>query len=136
MKFLVSVIGFNAKQFESNYASYITNKNGDYDSSMEYVLNAPQTIYDEINGLSEEFIEIIESPYHYMILSDSSFVYEKNSIISADRLIDDYIDCCCNNRETLGTIEWLNKLKENRQYDIAMDFISDAWGLEVEKCCC
>ena len=58
--FRVNVIGFNADQFRDNYSEYIKSEHEVYFENVEFELQAPQEIYDEIAGLKEEFIEIME----------------------------------------------------------------------------
>ena len=59
-KFRVNVVGFNADQFRDNYSEYITSEHEEYFESVEFELEAPQEIYDEIADLKEECIEILE----------------------------------------------------------------------------
>lgn len=58
--FRVNVVGFNADQFRDNYSEYIlSEREGVYDDRV-FELEAPQEIYDEIDDLKEECIEILE----------------------------------------------------------------------------
>lgn len=58
--FRVNVIGFNVPVFMINYASYIIKwEHGWFDDRI-FTLNAPAEVYDEISGLTEECIEILD----------------------------------------------------------------------------
>lgn len=58
--FRVNVVGFNADQFRDNYSKYIKSEEEAYCENVEFVLEAPQEVYDEIDNLKEEHIEILE----------------------------------------------------------------------------
>ena len=58
--FKVNVVGFNADTFRENYSKYIKSEHDVYFENVEFELVAPQEIYDEIAGLKEECIEILE----------------------------------------------------------------------------
>lgn len=58
--FKVNVVGFNADTFRENYSKYIKSEHDVYFEDVEFELKAPQEIYDEIAGLKEECIEILE----------------------------------------------------------------------------
>ena len=71
----------------------------------------------------------------YKIISDSENVYQPNTIITSDTLINDFIDTC-NERENADLIEWLYTLKEsNTDNSItqAISFIADAWNIHLEE---
>ena len=57
-RFNVSVIGCNADVFFNNYKKYVIDQYPSLYDNMIFALNAPQEIYDEIKGLTEEGIEI------------------------------------------------------------------------------
>lgn len=59
-KFRVNVVGFNADTFRDNYSEYIKSEHEVYFDNVEFELQAPQEIYDEIADLKEELIEILE----------------------------------------------------------------------------
>lgn len=59
-KFRVNVVGFNADIFRERYSEYIKSEHEVYFENVEFELQAPQEIYDEITGLKEELIEILE----------------------------------------------------------------------------
>jgi hypothetical protein len=65
-KFKVSVVLFNTDKFRDDYSQYITSETEDY-VNVVFTLNAPQNIYDEIAGLKEECIEIIEEEETFTI---------------------------------------------------------------------
>lgn len=58
--FSVNVIGFNVETFMIAYAGYIKSEHEVYFENVEFELQAPQEIYDEIDNLKEEMIEILE----------------------------------------------------------------------------
>lgn len=58
--FRVNVVGFNADTFRDNYSEYIKSEHEVYFENVEFELQAPQEIYDEIDNLKEELIEILE----------------------------------------------------------------------------
>lgn len=58
--FKVNVVGFNSDTFRENYSKYIKSEHDVYFENVEFELEAPQKIYDEIAGLKEECIEILE----------------------------------------------------------------------------
>lgn len=59
-KFQVSVVAFNADTFKEKYQKYIKNEHEVYFENVVFDLQAPQEIYNEINNLKEELIEIIK----------------------------------------------------------------------------
>lgn len=58
--FTVNVIGYNVETFMILYACYIMAWHEGWYDDRVFELEAPQEIYDEIAGLKEECIEIIE----------------------------------------------------------------------------
>ncbi len=58
VSFSVSVIGCNADTFQENYGEYIQAFRNDVMGNKVFFLDAPQSVKDEIAGLSEEGIEI------------------------------------------------------------------------------
>lgn len=58
--FRVNVVGFNADTFRDRYSEYIKSEHEVYFENVEFELEAPQEIYDEIDDLKEECIEILE----------------------------------------------------------------------------
>ena len=58
--FSVNVVGFNADIFRERYSEYIKSEHEVYFENVEFELQAPQKIYDEIDDLKEEMIEILE----------------------------------------------------------------------------
>lgn len=57
--FRVNVAGFNADTFRDNYSKYIKSEHEVYFENVEFELQAPQEIYDEIDNLKEEMIEVV-----------------------------------------------------------------------------
>jgi len=58
--FSVNVIGFNVETFMITYAGYIKSWHEGWFDDRVFELEAPQEIYDEIDNLKEEMIEILE----------------------------------------------------------------------------
>ena len=58
--FTVNVVGFNADTFFIVYADYIKSWHEGWFDDRVFELEAPQEIYDEIDNLKEELIEILE----------------------------------------------------------------------------
>ena len=58
-EFQVSVVGFNADKFRDDYEDYIINES-EFCGNVIFTLYAPNSIYDKIEGLKEECIEIME----------------------------------------------------------------------------
>ena len=58
--FRVNVVGFNADIFRERYSEYIKSEHEEYFENVEFELQAPQEIYDEIADLKDECIEILE----------------------------------------------------------------------------
>lgn len=58
--FRVNVVGFNADVFRDNYSEYIKSEHEVYFENVVFELQAQQEIYDEIDDLKEEMIEILE----------------------------------------------------------------------------
>lgn len=59
-QFQVSVIGCNAATFFCNFEDYVINQVPSYYDNMVFTLVAPQEVYDVIETLGEEGIEIIK----------------------------------------------------------------------------
>lgn len=74
----------------------------------------------------------------YQIIADSGNVYPKNTIITANTLIEEYLECC-NTIEDAYLIGWLNTLKEtntDKSITTAINFITEMWGItlvEIKK---
>jgi hypothetical protein len=58
--FSVNVIGFNVETFMINYAGYIKSWHEGWFDDRVFELEAPQEIYDEIDNMKVELIEIME----------------------------------------------------------------------------
>lgn len=58
--FQVNVIGFNIPVFMISYADYITKWEEGWFGDRIFTLVAPTEVYDQISGLTEECIEILE----------------------------------------------------------------------------
>lgn len=59
--FRVNVVGFNADTFRERYSEYIKSWHEQrWHDGRVFELEAPQEIYDEIDDLKEECIEILE----------------------------------------------------------------------------
>lgn len=71
----------------------------------------------------------------YKVISDSGEVYQPNSIITSDTLINDYIDVS-NQTEDADLIGWLYTLKQtdtDNSIAQAIAFITDAWDIQLEE---
>lgn len=71
----------------------------------------------------------------YKVISDSGEVYQPNSIITSDTLINDYIDVS-NETEDADLIGWLYTLKQtdtDNSIAQAIAFITDAWDIQLEE---
>ena len=71
----------------------------------------------------------------YKIIADSGNVYPKNTIITANTLIEEYLECC-NTIEDADLIGWLNNLKQtntDNSITIAINFITEMWGINLEE---
>ena len=58
-KFDVNVIAYNADTFRANYAAYIVAEDVDGFDDVTFSMVAPESTYNEIDGLKEECIEIL-----------------------------------------------------------------------------
>lgn len=70
----------------------------------------------------------------YKVISDSSRVYQPNTIITSDKLIDDFLNKCYNTEDT-EFLGWLNTLKEYDTDDSvsqAIEVICDAWDMQLD----
>ena len=71
----------------------------------------------------------------YKIIADNGNVYPKNTIITANTLIEEYLECC-NTIEDADLIGWLNNLKQTNTEEsitIAITFIADTWNIQLEE---
>ena len=71
----------------------------------------------------------------YKVISDIENIYQPNTIITSDTLINDFLNTC-NETEDADLIGWLYTLKEsNTDNSIAeaMAFITDAWDIQLEE---
>ena len=65
IKFEVCVIECNADKFSTDYSDYIVNSNiSDY-GNMEFTLIAPIEVFEEVNNLKDECIEITFYTWNY-----------------------------------------------------------------------
>ena len=70
----------------------------------------------------------------YKVVSDSSRGYQPNTIITSDKLIDDFLNKCYNT-EDAEFLGWLNTLKEydtNDSVSQAIEVICDAWDMQLD----
>lgn len=71
----------------------------------------------------------------YKIIADILNIYQPNTIITSDILINDYLKRC-NDTEDADLIGWLHTLKEtNTDNSIAqaIAFIADAWDIQLQE---
>ena len=70
----------------------------------------------------------------YKVISDIENIYQPNTIITSDTLINDFLNTC-NETEDADLIGWIYTLKEtNTDNSIAqaIAFIADAWDIQLE----
>lgn len=71
----------------------------------------------------------------YKVISDIENVYQPNSVITSDKLINEFLECC-NETEDADLLGWIYTLKEtNTDNSItqAIEFITDAWNIQLEE---
>ena len=70
----------------------------------------------------------------YKVISDIENIYQPNTIITSDTLINDFLNTC-NETEDEDLIGWIYTLKDtNTDNSIAqaIAFIADAWDIQLE----
>jgi len=70
----------------------------------------------------------------YKVISDIENIYQPNTIITSDTLINDFLNTC-NETEDADLIGWLYTLKEtdtDNSIAQAIAFITDAWDIQLE----
>lgn len=71
----------------------------------------------------------------YKIIADSGNIYPKNTIITSNTLIDEFLKWC-NTIENADFIGWINNLKQTNtdtSITMAINFIADIWNLQLEE---
>lgn len=71
----------------------------------------------------------------YKVISDIENTYQPNSVITSNKLINDFLNTC-NETEDADLIGWLYTLKENNtnnSIEEAITFITDAWNIKLEE---
>lgn len=71
----------------------------------------------------------------YKVISDIENTYQPNSVITSNKLINDFLNTC-NETEDADLIGWLYTLKENnanKSIEEAITFITDAWNIQLEE---
>ena len=71
----------------------------------------------------------------YKVIADKENVYQPNTIITSDTIINDYL-ACCNKTEDADLIGWLYTLKEtntDNSISQAITFITDTWDIQLEE---
>ena len=71
----------------------------------------------------------------YKVIADIENVYQPNTIITSDTIINVYL-ACCNKTEDADLIGWIYTLKEtNTDNSItqAITFITDTWDIQLEE---
>ena len=108
---------------------YSTWGGDDYDVNAEYY-NTTEFFIEDLCEIHSLFIEelnrqkkILMPMEKIKILSDYGNVYEPNTIISIDDLLNDYKDTI--SEEDFAIVAAWDERK-------AVEFIADAWGLEIE----
>lgn len=71
----------------------------------------------------------------YKVIADIENVYQPNTIIISDTIINDYLERC-NQTEDADLIGWLYTLKEtntDNSISQAITFITDEWDIKLEE---
>ena len=71
----------------------------------------------------------------YKVIADIENVYQPNTIITSDTIINDYL-ACCNKTEDADLIGWIYTLKEtntDNSISQAITFITDEWDIKLEE---
>lgn len=71
----------------------------------------------------------------YKVIADIENVYQPNTIITSDTLIN-YFLVCCNQTEDADLIGWIDTLKEtntDNSISQAITFITDEWDIKLEE---
>ena len=71
----------------------------------------------------------------YKVIADIENVYQPNTIITSDTLINDFL-VCSNQTEDADLIGWIYTLKEtntDNSISQAITFITDEWDIKLEE---
>lgn len=71
----------------------------------------------------------------YKVIADIENVYQPNTIITSNTLINDFL-VCCNKTEDADLIGWIYTLKEtntDNSISQAITFITDEWDIKLEE---
>ena len=71
----------------------------------------------------------------YKVIADIENVYQPNTIIISDTIINDYLERC-NKTEDADLIGWIYTLKEtntDNSISQAITFITDEWDIKLEE---
>lgn len=71
----------------------------------------------------------------YKVIADIENVYQPNTIITSDTIINDYL-AYCNKTEDADLIGWIYTLKEtntDNSISQAITFITDEWDIKLEE---
>ena len=71
----------------------------------------------------------------YKVIADKENVYQPNTIITSNTIINDYLTCC-NQTEDADLIGWVYTLKEtntDNSISQAITFITDEWDIKLEE---
>ena len=71
----------------------------------------------------------------YKVIADKENVYQPNTIITSNTIINDYLTCC-NQTEDADLIGWIYTLKEtntDNSISQAITFITDEWDIKLEE---
>lgn len=71
----------------------------------------------------------------YKVIADIENVYQPNTIITSNTIINDYLERC-NQTEDADLIGWIYTLKEtntDNSISQAITFITDEWDIKLEE---
>lgn len=71
----------------------------------------------------------------YKVIADIENVYQPNTIITSNTIINDYLERC-NKTEDADLIGWIYTLKEtntDNSISQAITFITDEWDIKLEE---
>ena len=91
---------------------------------------------NEVNNDITDIGDIVGKDFvnaHYMVLSDSGFVYNEGDIVTTLSLAEDFIESC-NEVEEADFIERVHYLLQNNKGDVLVKSICEWWyGLNLKK---
>lgn len=99
----------------------------------EHILSSP---INEVDNDTTEIGDIVGKDFvnaHYMVLSDSGYVYDEGDIVTTLSLAEDFLECC-NEVEEVDYIDSIHRLLRNNKGEQLIRLICEAWdGLKLKK---